>query len=418
LSGTRKSRWTAQIELAVGLHQLKEKLNMKKLTFLAIVSASLLLSTAIVNAQTILSSTHAGQTGSPIAVTTPVGPGSFPFWGSLTDVVAANVDSEGQLKVIDWGTSTGTLVRKGDAIFTPPKGGGSPASISAAGLDFEHVATASVDAAGNLAINIWQIGCSSSVAVCLLNGAYASSYATTAYPFLHAVSITALSATQVVTASVNSTNNLEVQVWNINPTTYKPAAGPSYEGDLIQAVSVAAINSGQVVTAAQNLAGTVELTLFSNGSKGLTRAAPPTVGTSYAVTQVALAADLIGDIFTANIRATDGALYIVYWIVSSSGTFIPSATVHKGTGELQIAAAFVSGEVLLPITAMVDNLGNLDVDIWSTSKERSFHATTDAINSVALVPLGVNLGSPAVEYFATADRSATTGDLEIKLWSY
>jgi hypothetical protein len=173
-----------------------------------------------------------------------------------------------------------------------------------------------------------------------------------------------------------------------------------------------------VVTAAQNLAGTVELALFSNGSKGLTRAAPPTAGTSYAVTQVALAADLIGDIFTANIRAYDGALYIVYWTLSSSGTFIPSATVPKGTGEQQIAAAFVSGEVLLPITAMVDNLGNLDVDIWSTSKERSFHATTDAINSVALVPLRVSFGSPTVEYFATADRSATTGDLEIKLWSY
>ena len=324
-------------------------------------------------------------------------------------------------------------MRNGDAVFTTPKGGYEPTSISAVGLDSTHVITAHVDGTGNLAINTWQIGCSGS-AVCLLNGAYKRNYATAAYPYNpQAVSITALSSTKVVTAFVNSINQLAAQVWDISPKTYLPAAaGPAETYEFVQAVSVAALNSSQVVTAAQNIDGTVELAVFNLGSKTVERVATHT-GTSYAVSQVALGADFSGDIFTANVKASDGSLSIVYWVVSLSGSKVvltPSAPVNRGTGEHQIAAAWLSSidfltyieeGVTTPVTAMGDNLGNLDVDIWSKSKELSFHATDDAIDTVALVPLGGVFSVPAdrsIAYFATADRNSINGDLEIKLWSY
>jgi len=397
----------------------------KKLTFLAIMSTSLMLSTAIVNAQTILSSTHAGQTLGPIALTTPVPPGFFPFGGGLTDVVAANVDSAGHLKLIDWSTYEGSLVRNGSAIYASVL----PTSISAVGLDNEHVVTAHVDAAGTLAIISWQIGCPSG-AVCLVKRVSVPNYAEPYYP--QAVSVTALSSTQVVTAAVSYANRLAVQVWNIDPTTYLPtAAGPAHTYEFVQAVTVAAINSGQVVTAAQNQDGTVELALFNVGSKTVNRVATAGLGTSYVVSQVTVASDFFGDIFTASVKDGDGDLSIDYWTVSTSGSkekLSLSASVQKGSGEHQIAAAWMSAIDFLtfteegstaPVTAMGDTSGNLDVDFWSTSKELSHNATGDAIETISIVPLGavVSDAGNSVSYFATGDKSSVTGDLEIKLWS-
>jgi hypothetical protein len=416
-----------------GSHQLRENLAMKKITFLAIMSASLMLSTAIVSAQTILSSTHAGRTLGPIAVTTPVAPGFFPFGGGLSDVVAANVDSEGQLKVIDWSTYEGSLVRNGDAIYAPQQEEGSlPTSISAVGLDSGHIVTAHVDGTGRLTIISWQIGCTSS-AVCLVKSASVPNYATTEYPYSpQAVSVTALSSTQVVTAAVNYVNQLAVQVWNINPTTYLPtAAAPAQTYELVQAVTVAAINSFQVVTAAQNQDGTVELALFNVGRKTVDRVTTAGLGTSYVVSQVTLASDFFGDIFTASVKDGDGDLSIDYWTVSTSGSkekLSRTASVKKGSGEHQIAAAWMSAIDFLftdegstaPVTAMGDTSGNLDVDFWSTSKELSHNATNDAIGTISIVPLGAVFsvaGNRSVSYFATGDQSSITEDLEIKLWS-
>lgn len=406
---------------------------MKKLTFWEIVFVSLVLSTAIASAQTILSSTHAGQTLGPVAVATPVPPGFFPFGGGLTDVLAANVDSEGQLKVIDWSTYEGILVRNGEAIYEPQDVEGSlPTSISAVGLDSEHIITAHVDGVGRLAIISWQLGCTSS-SVCLVKAVSVPNYATAAYPYVaQAVSVTALSSTQVVTAAVNYDDDLAVQVWNINPTTYLPtAAGPAQTYESVQAVAVAAINSGQVVTAVQNADGTEELALYNVGRKTVNRVATAR-GSSYAVSQVALASDFFGDIFTANVKAGDGDLSIVYWTVSNSGskvTLVSTGSVQKGSGEHQIAAGWMSAIDFLtftdvgstaPVTAMGDASGDLDVDFWSNSKELRHNATNDTIDTIGIVPLGAIFSvarNKSVSYFATGDRSSSTGDLEIKLWS-
>jgi hypothetical protein len=375
---------------------MKRKVNSKSTLMIAF--ASLVLSTAIVNAQTPLYGTNpagASSIGS-LSVATTLAPTN----GRSANVVAAFANSAGDLEVMAWHDTKTSLALLGSASVAGP----AVNSVAVTGLDANRAVTADVDSTGTLSINTWEIALTSE-GVSLQNGTSTVPNSATA------VSITRLSSTEVVTAVRNFSGDLTVEVWNISEKGL-PSLDSSASGGEVSEVAVAATNSSQVVVATRDSAGKLKVIVWAVEGGVVTRMDDYTAG---AIEQLSIGASFgTENAFTATVNGS-GDLEIIYWVVSPSG-FITRSTTAKGGSASQVAASWLS--INTPISAVCGGSSDLDVEAWGSSSKESSYNTNLGITAVAVASEGeAVVGTRWVGYFATAARGSKYQDLKIKVWS-
>jgi hypothetical protein len=229
--------------LAVETVQLWEYAAMARITLITGFIAGLLLVSGAASAQSPkhLYGSIAHSYG-PAAVTATA--------GTLRDdrsefVVAAFTDSVGNLKVKAWQDTTTELHKVGEV----PAGGQPIVAVAAADLDSSEVVTADVDNEGELVISTWTVGTSGIAAL----NSYTSPAGTANYE-TPSLSMTALSATEVVIAYSNSVGELTIQAWNIPAGGEAQPLGTAANGGPVAQVAIAAIDDQTVITATTSTA--------------------------------------------------------------------------------------------------------------------------------------------------------------------
>lgn len=375
---------------------MKRKANFK--STLMIGFASLVVSTAMLNAQTPLYGTN--PAGASDIRSLSVAATLAPTNGRAANVVAAFANSAGDLEVMAWHDTKTALDLLGSASVAGP----AVNSVSVTGLDANRAVTADVDSAGTLSINTWEIALTSE-GVTLQNGNSTGPNTATA------VSIARLSSAEVVAAIRNFSGGLTVQVWNISESGL-PTLGSSASGGAVSQVAVAATNSSQVVVATRDSADNLKVIVFAIEGGVVTRMGDYTAG---AIEQLSIGASFgTENAFTATVNSS-GDLEIIYFAVSTSGSITRTTTAHGGSASL-VAASWLSSNT--PISAVCGGSSDLDVEAWGSSSKESSYNTTTGINAVAVASEGeAVVGTNWVGYFATAARGEKYQDLKIKLWS-
>ena len=390
-------------------------------------------------------------TAAAIATTTPAG-----FEDNRSGyVVAAIVDSSGGLEVEAWQDTTKALSEVGSADADT----NNVVAAAAAGVDSSHVVTADVDVNGVLSLRTWRVGTSG---IAQLN--HYDSAENTANPlgFTPFLGVVALSATQVLTAYEDFSQNLMLQAWTVsNGTTAPQMAGAAANGGPALQVAIAAIDSSTVITAviapdSKTIANDLQIATWGVDSTGVhlqdQKVVKSVVGDVYP--SVAVGATTVE---TANfseppyIRFTrraftpisnqDGLIEVIDWQISSSGTI---STVGKpsivGPDDYALAVAGSMLQTGIPMTVYAQ-LGNFeeqqDISVgWFeeglNSEYTEITGLGTAVNSVASTTAGSDFTAldpyRAVHaYFITGavtsggflpPSTTNKGKLKLQVWSY
>jgi hypothetical protein len=386
-------------------------------------------------------STDAYGEATAVATTTP----------SLTDprssyVVAAIPYANGDLEIKAWQDTKLKLVEIGHY-----HAGGNPISaVAAVGLDSSHVVTADVDQTGIFSLNTWTLG--GSVPIIALNGY--DSPANTAAP--SSVGVTALGATQVVTASQDNLQNLILQAWTVGDTSAQPVkVGTEANGGPVLQLSIAALDSQTVITATTNENDDLVITTWGVSSAGVqmqdqylepTQVSGTTPDVSIAAGSVTYYLARFPYVTTSRtavtpIVNTSDVLEVFYWTISSAGK-ISKSGVKVGSLSTQArvtAACMLPANVPMSVNNGQDGYG-WDVDVgWFGVTGESTHnvvknVSTDlgsGISNVAAATAGddfnvLNPYSEVSAYFITAaltnlgppPSTSAPGVYRLQKWSY
>jgi hypothetical protein len=359
-------------------------------------------------------------------------------------VVAAIPYATGELEIKAWQDTTGELLEIGHY-----HAGGNPiAAVAAVGLDPSHVVTADVDQTGIFSLNTWTLG--GTAVITALNGY--DSPANTAAPNTSSVGITALSETQVVTASQDNLQNLILQAWTVGDTSARPVKlGPKTNGGSVLQLSIAALDSQTVITATTNDSDDLVITTWGVSSAGVQmqdQYVQPTL-VAGGNPDVSIAAGTVNHFLAifpyvtssrtavTPIVNTGDVLEVLYWTISSSGK-ISAPTVKVGTLDTQArvtAACMLESDVPMSVNNGQDGAG-WDVDVgWfgvtGGSADKVVHGLGSGISNVAAAAAGddFNVLRPYGDvnaYFITAaltnqgssPSTSASGVYRLQKWSY
>jgi hypothetical protein len=361
-------------------------------------------------------------------------------------VVAAIPYATGNLEIKAWQDTTAKLVEIGHY-----HAGGNPISaVAAVGLDSSHVVTANVDVTGIFSLNTWTLG--GSVPIIALNGY--DSPANTAAP--SSVGVTALGATQVVTASQDNLQNLILQAWTVGDTSAQPVKfGPEANGGAVLQLSIAALDSQTVITATTNEKDDLVITTWGVSSAGVqmqdqyvqpTQVSGSTPDVSIAAGTVTHFAAIFPYVTSSRVAVTPivntgDVVEVLYWTISSSGK-ISKPTVEVGSLNTQArvtAACMLPGNVPMSINNGQDGYGwDVDVGWFGITGESAHNVISDVasdlgsgVSNVAAATAGDDFSATRPfgdvnAYFITAaltnlgppPSTSTPGVYRLQKWSY
>jgi hypothetical protein len=434
----------------VSAAQLTENAIMGKVTLAANLVAALALASGAARAQS-PKPLYGASTVSygPSAVTATAGTASDARSGY---VVAAVADSVGNLEVTAWQDTTKKLA----AVGKPYDASGTPiVAVAAADLDSSQVVTADVDQLGKLSVRTWTVG---TAGIAPLNS-YTSSPDTVdilgSTPFL---GIAALSATEVVTASQDSTGNLIVQAWNI-PSGGEPVRyGPAWNGGQVNEIAIATLDSATFMTATNDLNQNLKVTTWgidelgnlgvypedqhveSNLVGDLTPRVAIAAGTVETFNPTQLPPDKISRYAVTPISNRDEVIEVLYWQISSSGAISKIGDKVGSATDTAVCTAATMLPSAVPISVYCDfpapgyHDWGIDAGWYGHTGESDLTEVTGehaAVQSVSAAPAGdsFKISDPyaAVSaYFVTGALTSTElppsvgnpGAFELQLWSY
>ena len=379
-------------------------------------------------------STPAPSAG-PVAVATTTPTTSTP---RAAYVVAAEPNPSGALEVVAWQDTTSSLVKIGSASVA---GGLTVKSVAATGLDSDRVVTADVDETGNLSINTWMIGGTGGV---VQQNGYSTGPKSATTQSAHAVSIATVSSTQVVTAIEGPRGNLVVQEWTISSDGLPTPVGAAGRNGPATEVAIATIDSGQVITVVGTLNNTLVISTWAVDSAGVSyqndyvmdkavsRLGDDDVaigaGSKLVFEEVGGVPSLVTvrSAFTPIINR-EANVEVLYWDISAAGT-ISLLSTSETTQEdfFQVAACMLPTDV--PITAFGDVSSDVHVGWYGNGTDSVYKAIKGPLNgitSIGAAAAGSDFAPYLLEYNAyfvtgvlTYTGSSTTGDLQLRVWSY
>jgi hypothetical protein len=200
--------------------------------------------------------------GPVVATTAP----SSPCCRAAYIVSMSQKGAGGPVQLYAWNDAGTMLVNIAKENWNP--GSGNPLAYGIATLDANRVVTAYVDETSTLYLGVWAVGYTTP-SVFYLQG---QSSVTASGPLgplgNQGVSVTALSSSEVVTATEDPSGDLRVQTWNIDASGSVTQQSTEVAGSIYYPY-VVAINANQVVTAADSLTGNVrKLIVWKIGSDG------------------------------------------------------------------------------------------------------------------------------------------------------
>jgi hypothetical protein len=329
---------------------------MRNVVLMTNLAAGLVLVCGTAQAQSpkLVCSNVADAWGTPAAVTATTGTVSDEVAGYF---VAATADQSGYLEVKAFQNNCTEVAH----VHTddPVPIGAPITAVAAADLNLSQIVTAVVDKNGTLQLRTWAVGGKAGIAA--LNAGYLSSEGTAAHvgtvPFL---GITALSATEVVTAYQDPLGNFLLQDWNI-PTDGVPAP----------------------VGEALNLGGAISVLCATGAQQTLE------------LSQIAIATvdSSLGMIVTAASDASEN-LYVDVWSLGNDGTFVPDGqtcvpnivnganpglAIAGGYGEVPFKAGKFHGYATqrYAVTPLVNADENFEVLYWDISSTGALSKTGD-----------------------------------------
>ena len=435
---------------------------MKYVVLMTNLAAGLVLVCGTAQAQSpkLVCSNVADTWGTPAAVTATTGTVSDEAAGYF---VAATADKSGYLEVKAFQNNCKEVgyVKTDDPVTI-----GAPiTAVAAADLNSSQIVTAVVDQDGTLQLRTWAVGGKAGIAA--LNAGYLSSASTAAAvgtpPFL---GITALSATEVVTAYQDPLGNYFLQDWNI-PTDGVPApvgealnlggaikvfcatgAQQAFAGSQI-AIATVDPSLGMFVTAASDDNENLYVDVWTLGNDGtfvaggqtcvpnIVNLANPGLAVAGGYGQVFFKAGKLHGLATQHYAVTplvnaDEDFEVLYWDISSTGAIsktgdrtapgLPSLPAATGTA----AAMLPTG---IPISAFLQQAGHhFEVNVgWygytgeSEHSEIKAEATAKGTNGagvfgVSAAEAGASFPDPLLPaslgtaYFVTGTMTAYGGD--------
>jgi len=313
-----------------------------------------------------------------------------------TWVVTAVENSKGNLQVMAWNDSGSALVKTGSAA------GGAINKIAVTGLDSSRVVTADVNpATGNMEISVWKVSFpGGSVAQ---QGSTISICCTAT-----SVSIARIDATHVATAAT-LVGTLFVNVFKVSSTGTITTDGVASAGAVSQ-TAIVGLTSTQVVTATRNASNKLEVIAWGVGGGIVTQQGSAT--TSGTIKHLAITSIFTNQATTAMVNS-GGNLELINWGISTTGTVTRQVSATAGAAS-QIA---LCQQPILPFTAIVDGSGDLAVEAWTSgTKTLKESATYDSTSAVTLVAVAPDFDSDiGMEGFVTAARGSDS-NLELEVW--
>jgi hypothetical protein len=357
---------------------------MKNVVLMTSLAAGLVLVCATAQAQSPkrVCHTYTDAWGTPAAVTTTTGTVSHAAAGYM---VAAIVDVNGYLEVKAFQNNCKEV---GHVHTDDPVPIGAPiTAVAAADLDSSQIVTAVVDQDGTLQLRTWAVGGKAGIAA--LNAGYLSSKGTAnslgTTPFL---GITALSATEVVTAYEDPLGNFILQQWNI------PSGGvPAPVGEAL------------------NLGGAIKVFCATGAQQ------------TFEPSQIAIATvDPALGMFVTAVSDAYQNLYVDAWTLGDDGTFgtggqacVPNIVKGASAG-LAVAAGY--GQVIetngkfhnvvlqhYAVTPVVNTEENFEVLYWDISSTGAItetsHKTAPGVpdlpaatgTAAAMLPTGIPISA-------------------------
>jgi hypothetical protein len=332
-----------------------------------------------------------------------------------------------------WNDAGSSLVRIGTADWTPGTGP-SAFAYAIATLDANRVVAAYVDESSNLYVGVWMVGATNPSPFYLQGMGSTTASGSLGPTYNTGLAITALSATEVVTAAVDPAGNLRVQTWAIDAYGDVTLQNTEVGGGILD-VFMVAINSTQVATAVDANSGDNVIRVWQIGSGGaITKQGDYSLtGANNITTGIALAplGGLLGNYevmtsYSHNILSkgvpvgTD--LQVMSWSISSAGNVTSGQTGTDANGAFQSAIAWTPG--VSPVTVSIENTSSgtpesgaeawkYNETSWSVSSSTNLTEVTNP-GSVALVSEGSSGGS--IYYVAAFPDSS--GNLRVEVLSY
>lgn len=332
-----------------------------------------------------------------------------------------------------WNDAGGYLVRIGTANWTPGTGP-SAFAYAIATLDANRVVAAYADESSNLYVGVWMVGATNPSPFYLQGMGSTTASGSLGPAYGAGLAITALSATEVVTAAVDPAGNLRVQTWAID--AYGDVALQNTEvGGGILNVFMTAINSTQVATAVDSNDGDSVIRVWQIGAGGaITKQGDYSLtGANNITTGIALAplGGLLGNYevmtsYAHNIVSkgvpVGTELQVRSWGISSAGNVTIGQTGTDANGAFESAIAWTPG--LNPVTVSMENTSGgttesaaeawkYNATSWSVSSSTNITEVTNP-GSITLVSEGTSGG---VNYYVAAFPDSS-GNLRVEVLSY
>jgi len=337
----------------------------------------------------------------------------------------------GPVQLYAWNDAGTMLVNIAKQNWNP--GRGNALAYGIATLDANRVVTAYADENSTLYLGVWAVGYTTPSLFYLQGEGSVTASGPVGPLGNQGVSVTALSSSEVVTATEDPSGDLRVQTWNISASGWVTQQSTAVAGSIYYPY-VVAINANQVVTAADELSANVRKLIVWNidGSGGITKQGSLGVSDTNSETMlsgIALAplGGFLGnyEVMTVAEAIINGQILteVQSWSISSTGQVTKGLT---GTDIQQndIATGIAWTPNLNPFTATLvkdaSETGGI-IEMWKNTGTKwsvfeSNYLPGNAPNALSSVSVAAEGTDSSRAYFVVVYEGAA-GNLNVQVWS-
>ena len=337
----------------------------------------------------------------------------------------------GPVQLYAWNDAGTMLVNIAKKNWNP--GTGSATAYGIATLDANRVVAAYADGNSTLYLSVWAVGYTTPSLFYLQGEGSVTASGPLGPLGNQGVSVTALSSSEVVTATEDPSGNLRVQTWNISASGSLTHQSTAVAGSIYYPY-VVAINANQVVTAADELSANVrKLTVWSiDGSGGITRQGSLGVSntnSSPLLSGIALAplGGFLGnyEVMTVAEAIINGQILteVQSWSISSTGQVTKGVT-GTNTQKTDTATGIAWTPNLNPFTATLvkdaSETGGI-IEMWKNTGTKwsvfdSNYLPGNPPSALSTVSVAAEGTDSSRAYFVVAYEGAA-GNLNVQVWS-
>jgi hypothetical protein len=337
----------------------------------------------------------------------------------------------GPVQLYAWNDAGTMLVNIAKENWHP--GSGNALAYGIATLDANRVVAAYVDENSTLYLGVWAVGYTTPSAFYLQGEGSVTASGPLGPLGSQGVSVTALSSSEVVTATEDPSGNLRVQTWNIDASGSVTQQSTAVAGSIFYPYIVA-INGSQVVTAADELSANVRKLIVwqINSAGGITRQG--SLGISDTDSEALLSGIALAPLggFLGNYEVMTVAEAIINgqiltevqsWSISSTGQVTKGLT-GTDTQQTDTATGIAWTPNLNPFTATLvkdaSETGGI-IEMWKNSGTKwsvfdSNYLPGNAPNVLSSVSVAAEGTDSSRAYFVVAYEGAA-GKLNVQVWS-